>query len=1072
MRERFLTATLSLLAGVSFGQEVTVPSLMVRGDAFGERVPLRISEYHADVLIAGASASTTLTLVFENERNRQLEGRLILPIGEGKTVSRFAMDVNGKIREGVVVERNKARRVFEAIVARRVDPGLLSWVDGSRYEARVFPIPKLGTKTIVVRYEELLPFRWGSNVSYSLPVDLGVKFDHFTARVRFAQPDTDVQSRRRDDEALVFPTRGEKRGIAEIDKRDYEPQRPLRVDFSIDSDCVVTAPREGGGRYFFSRPSLPTGGGRREAPKRVALFWDNSGSARERNRERELALLDAYLGALGDAEVRLSVFAFEAEEPETFAVKEGKWDALRERLAALQPDGATNFDALDWTWADADEILLFSDGAGTIGPGELGALPVPVYPVMTNRVSTGDSLMERIAARSGGRVVRVGDSLEGALAQVRSTPGRLFRTVGEGKLEFSQLFPDGAGFDSRPLVAGVVEGEGEGAVVLSHGQRSSDPATRRLEIPEPVSGVPDPALASLVYQMWVRAKLEALEPRRRTHWREIAALSAEAGLVTPDSSLLVLDLLSDYVNNRIPPPPSEPELLAQYNDRVQAPRPPRPDEQFAAVRSRFDEWYGKRFPWLEESSLRLAKNGVGYLKGLVRRNPDREDFSEDLRRMKPMLDRAEGLKKERFQAVDEGERAAWLAKALALQKELEPLRQKYGSAYLKQMAAVRKVWVKYDFQRMTEGRGLFSGDVFDGDPFGGGEARRPAWADAFFLSDAAGGDDPFSSGGADPPRESQLSLRTGGPMTPVTVRRDARSRAESPELALLKATEGEQEFVERYFERRVLMPENPLLYVDAGDLAADRGFDALAVRVLSNLAELKIDDVRLLRMLAYRLDTHRQHEIALGIYRHIHRLVPEDHVAMRDLALALARCGKAQEAFDLLWAIVTAPEGSTLNAIVLTDLKQLLADNEVDTIVLPEGAEGLRKDMALDLRVVATWDTDAIEIDFFVVEPGNGLAGPGKKGTLTGGQLDGVTEGGFGPEQYLIKRALPGEYQLRASVHPGRRRGSLPAPSTIYLDVTKHFGTEKAERQRFAIRVGPGETKLETVIFSAEDVKE
>jgi len=155
---------------------------------------------------------------------------------------------------------------------------------------------------------------------------------------------------------------------------------------------------------------------------------------------------------------------------------------------------------------------------------------------------------------------------------------------------------------------------------------------------------------------------------------------------------------------------------------------------------------------------------------------------------------------------------------------------------------------------------------------------------------------------------------------------------------------------------------------------------------------------------------------------------------------------------------------------VLTDLQRLLTTEGENELVLPKAAEDLRQPAQLDLRVVATWDTDAVEIDLVVIEPGNGLASRERTQTLTGGQLVGATTGGFGPEQYLIKRALPGEYRLLAEMRPGRKRGSLPAPSTVYLDITKGFGSDQPEHQRLAVRVGRGETELAKVKFSVEDM--
>ncbi|MBT4225217.1 MAG: hypothetical protein HOD72_12200 [Opitutae bacterium] len=92
----------------------------------------------------GQLAVTTISMNFHNDLNRVLEGRLNFPLGEGQTFSRFAMTVNGKLREGVVVEKAKCRQVFENIVRQGGDPGLLEWTKGNVFKACVYPIPEGG----------------------------------------------------------------------------------------------------------------------------------------------------------------------------------------------------------------------------------------------------------------------------------------------------------------------------------------------------------------------------------------------------------------------------------------------------------------------------------------------------------------------------------------------------------------------------------------------------------------------------------------------------------------------------------------------------------------------------------------------------------------------------------------------------------------------------------------------------------------------------------------------------------------------------------------------------------------
>ncbi|MFQ5653981.1 MAG: VIT domain-containing protein, partial [Planctomycetota bacterium] len=162
------------------------PALLVRLDPTLPSRGLALHSLVADVEIIGPIATTTLELVYENPHERDLEGRFVLPLPPGASPCRFAMEVGGELREGVVVERERGRVIFEKIVRREVDPGLLEWVQGNAFQARVFPIPALGTKRLIVAYEEELTPLAGGGASCTLPLGYGEVTDRVEISARIA----------------------------------------------------------------------------------------------------------------------------------------------------------------------------------------------------------------------------------------------------------------------------------------------------------------------------------------------------------------------------------------------------------------------------------------------------------------------------------------------------------------------------------------------------------------------------------------------------------------------------------------------------------------------------------------------------------------------------------------------------------------------------------------------------------------------------------------------------------------------------------------------------------------------
>ena len=66
-----------------------------------------------NAIVSGTLAETTLMLTFANAKDRVLGGELVFPLPEGATVTGYGLDVNGIMVDGVAVEKQRARVVYE-----------------------------------------------------------------------------------------------------------------------------------------------------------------------------------------------------------------------------------------------------------------------------------------------------------------------------------------------------------------------------------------------------------------------------------------------------------------------------------------------------------------------------------------------------------------------------------------------------------------------------------------------------------------------------------------------------------------------------------------------------------------------------------------------------------------------------------------------------------------------------------------------------------------------------------------------------------------------------------------------
>src|SRR5690606_30449078 len=72
----------------------------------------------------------------------------------------------------------------------------------------------------------------------------------------------------------------------------------------------------------------------------------------------------------------------------------------------------------------------------------------------------------------------------------------------------------------------------------------------------------------------------------------------------------------------------------------------------------------------------------------------------------------------------------------------------------------------------------------------------------------------------------------------------------------------------------------------------------------------------------------------------------------------------------------------------------------------------LIKPLDCDLRTVFVWDTDSTCIDLWVTEPNGTKCYYGNKRTPIGGFLSRDIMEGWGPNEYFIRKGLPGTYKI------------------------------------------------------------
>ena len=130
---------MALLAiGVLASPQSRAAGLLIADGGFGG--VLEIKEHDVQVTINNGIAVTKVTQVFHNTESRQVEALYTFPVPKGASVANFSMWINGKEMVGEVLEKKRAREIYESYKQKRQDPGLLEQVDFKTFEMRIFPI--------------------------------------------------------------------------------------------------------------------------------------------------------------------------------------------------------------------------------------------------------------------------------------------------------------------------------------------------------------------------------------------------------------------------------------------------------------------------------------------------------------------------------------------------------------------------------------------------------------------------------------------------------------------------------------------------------------------------------------------------------------------------------------------------------------------------------------------------------------------------------------------------------------------------------------------------------------------
>ncbi|SFF87114.1 hypothetical protein SAMN05518865_105273 [Duganella sp. CF458] len=322
---------------------------------------------------------------------------------------------------------------------------------------------------------------------------------------------------------------------------------------------------------------------------------------------------------------------------------------------------------------------------------------------------------------------------------------------------------------------------------------------------------------------------------------------------------------------------------------------------------------------------------------------------------------------------------------------------------------------------------------------------------------------------APPPAMASRAAPAAAPMAVDELDMPAEKRINGGASVRLKAWQPDAPYTARMRKAavgdmyRIYLDERPshagssAFLLDVAGLMLERGQRDLGLRVLSNLAEMELENRHVLRVLSYRLMEAGAPRLAVPLLERVQDMAEEEPQSFRDLGLALAASGQEQLAIEQLYQVVLRPwDGrfADVELIALSELNSIVAHARSGGRTLDtRGMDSrLLRNLPVDLRVVLSWDADNSDMDLHVIDPDGERAYYGHQLTYQGGRMSRDFTGGYGPEEFMLRNAKPGIYRVEVNYF-GSAQQIVTGATTLQLHFTTGFGTQKADDKMVTLRL-------------------
>lgn len=662
--------------------------------------------------------------------------------------------------------------------------------------------------------------------------------------------------------------------------------------------------------------------------------------------------------------------------------------ALANALRSVACDGGSNFAALKPVAQQTFDGMTLLFSDGI----DTFTGDLPVFGANATALTSGSSRdMAALRRMCGGLVIDLNIvKAPDTLAHILNTPRVIASCEGNG---ISNVQGIGAVVNGRATVLGRLQADHTQAKITL-----SDGSTFELTLNRT-----DAKQANTIASAWAASRIDELSPLAEENREELLALGRHFNIVSPVSSMIVFETLEQWLEYDIEPPKALESLHAQWLKLRTKPKIVSPaswEAQLAAEWQKRLEWWKSPVP-----KKQFVKSGL-------------------------------------FDGV-----------ATAGRNVMNAISNAFGGASHGMPAGGARNEAPMEMREAAPMRAPMAAPA----PLVERCVERCCECEEVCCDDGCSSESPAENVST-PAANASISIQAWDPnVSYLTAIKDA--------AKIFKDTDSKYA---EYLRQRQNYKTCPAFFLDCAGYFFKEDQRDLAIRILSNLSELRLEDTALLRVYAWRLREAGALDESVAILRKILKMRDDEVVSWRDLALTLTlrakKCASASDASealelfkhaaftpwqrrDAIWTSLVALE--EFNALVAWCDRQKWSDKKPD---IPQIDKKYQMLLDTDLRIVMMWDADDTDIDLHVLEPSGEEVFFRHQLSETGGMVSHDVVTGYGPEEFLHKKAPAGCYKIMSNYYASHQQ-KLTGPVTVTVTVFTNWGREKEMSQTMSLRL-------------------